>query len=649
MSRTLCLQDGSSIVLGREIGRGGEGAVYAVDRQPGRVVKLYNGAVDPQKQQKLRAMVSAADPSLKRFTAWPEATVHLVRGGPVAGFIMPMLPDRMPIHEVYSPGHRKQELPEASWAFLLCVARNVAAAFESVHALGHVVGDINPGGVLVSRDGTVALIDCDSFQIRHNNIVYPCHVGVSEFTPPELQGISSFSAHERTEDHDRFGLALLVFHLLLGGRHPFAGRPLRPDVGGELGKEIRAHRYAYGRDASARGVAPPPGTVPVFVVPLTVQEAFERAFTEPGVKPNARLSAASWVAALDATIKRLKPCSASKLHFYPNHIHKCPWCELDRESVHYFVITSSPFIVVTGKEINVELFRARMNAIPIPSSIPIPLVSQITTIATPLPAGLVASIPASIGDIALIVTIASIVAVFTPPWVWVFLVLFVILCWPKPTVPAAYVAEKSRRRTLEQDAKTRFDLVITRSTSVYSTALFAERKRMLIVLMDAYTGLKQEEDAAVANLTLTARARQRHAHLNRFFIDRATIKGIGQARKASLRSFGIETAADATFAAIVKVPGFGPAIAKDIMAWVRQCEAKFVFNASSAVTPADVQGVRATFAMKRKVQEDILIRKLEELRMLSVTMAAQRKSLVSELEASAAALAQATCDAEVTP
>src|SRR5205814_7863741 len=67
-----------------------------------------------------------------------------------------------------------------------------------------------------------ALIDCDSFEITDGKTVFPCMVGVPTYTPPELQG-QSFQGVRRTKQHDAFGLAVLIFHMLFLGRHPFAG------------------------------------------------------------------------------------------------------------------------------------------------------------------------------------------------------------------------------------------------------------------------------------------------------------------------------------------------------------------------------------------------------------------------------------------
>src|SRR5712691_4689158 len=70
----------------------------------------------------------------------------------------------------------------------------------------------------------VTLVDTDSFQVcePHNGVVYRCPVGKPEFTPPELQGCP-FAQVDRAPEHDLFGLAVLLFQLLMEGTHPFAG------------------------------------------------------------------------------------------------------------------------------------------------------------------------------------------------------------------------------------------------------------------------------------------------------------------------------------------------------------------------------------------------------------------------------------------
>ena len=89
--------------------------------------------------------------------------------------------------------------------------------------------------------------------------IFRCGVGVPEYTPPELHG-KNFASLDRTADHDLFGLAVLVFHLLMMGRHPFSGVPLvSADI--PIEKAIQDGLYAYARNPTK--LKPPPHVPPV--------------------------------------------------------------------------------------------------------------------------------------------------------------------------------------------------------------------------------------------------------------------------------------------------------------------------------------------------------------------------------------------------
>ena len=78
--------------------------------------------------------------------------------------------------------------------------------------------------------------------------MFPCEVGVAHFTPPELAG-RNLHELQRTTNHDCFGLAVLIFHLLFLGRHPYAGRFLGiEDM--PIERAIHEHRFAFGHKAA---------------------------------------------------------------------------------------------------------------------------------------------------------------------------------------------------------------------------------------------------------------------------------------------------------------------------------------------------------------------------------------------------------------
>ena len=222
MSQQFYSSEGKLISLGRKLGQGGEGAVLEVSSQSDLVAKIYHNAASPEKTAKLTAMVRLKTERLLKLSAWPINTLHEQPGGAVKGFVMPKVVDHQDIHILYGIKSRHAEYPEARWPFLIQAAANVARAFSVIHEHGHVIGDVNQGGVVVSKSATVRLVDCDSFQVSVNGHRHLCEVGVPTHTPPELQD-RSFKGVVRTQDHDAFGLAVIIFQLLFMGRHPFSG------------------------------------------------------------------------------------------------------------------------------------------------------------------------------------------------------------------------------------------------------------------------------------------------------------------------------------------------------------------------------------------------------------------------------------------
>ncbi|MFC6619058.1 hypothetical protein [Deinococcus radiophilus] len=295
---------GQPVQLGPELGRGGQGTVYALADDPGQVAKLYLRPPGPAQVRKLEALTALADPVLLTLSAWP---TEALRGpaGEVRGFLMPRLPagEMHELHCLYTPATRSELFPEATWAFLVHTARNLARAFAALHTRGVLMGDVSSRNVMVGPAGTVRLIDTDSFQVRSGGEVLPCPVGTPEFTPPELQG-QALGTLVRTEAHDLFGLATLIFHLLFQGRHPYAGvqaaaTPLSP------AEAIAGHAFAYSAQPLP-GLRPPPGTLRLSDLTAEVAALFERAFAPAPAPP--RPTAAEWDTALATLGQALEPC-----------------------------------------------------------------------------------------------------------------------------------------------------------------------------------------------------------------------------------------------------------------------------------------------------------------------------------------------------
>ena len=360
---------GRPLSLGKQLGRGYEGTVYEVPTlREGVVAKIYHEALPSNKQHKLRAMVARRNELLEKFTAWPLEVVYL--GSEVRGFLMEKATGYEPVHHFYSPADRKQRFPDKDWAFLVHVARNIATAFSAIHHYKHVIGDVNPNFVFVSGNGLVKLIDCDSFQVMIDNQYHLCEVGVPHFTPPELQSYSTFRGIQRSPNHDNFGLALLIFHILMMGRHPFAGiYSVKGDI--SLEKAIAQFCYTFGRNAASKGLKSPPNCITPLILPDIMAGMFERAFTEQGIQSNGRPSAQEWVKSLDLLRDQLCTCNQISNHTYFRDLKSCPWCELQqRARVVCFIASFS----TTNKRciFNLAQVWAQIIVVVSPSKVPIP-------------------------------------------------------------------------------------------------------------------------------------------------------------------------------------------------------------------------------------------------------------------------------------
>lgn len=332
------------------LGEGGEGRVFALaEAEQQHAVKIYHQLPSPDKQAKLKAMVADNLVMLGKVALWPTDLVYNEHQQ-IIGFVMPRLPvGSVAVHHLYNPSQRKQDFPQADYAFLVHAARNLAAAFAYLHSCGHCVGDVNQGNAVVAPDATITLIDCDSFQINHQGQLFACEVGVAHFTPPELHG-QPFGQITKTPTHDNFGLAILIFHLLMMGRHPFAGVYLGE---GEMPieKAITEFRYAYSRHAKNKQIVPPPNAPLITWLSARIIELFEDAF---GKNIDTRPTAVQWLEALEEFEQQLIGCDI-KTHKYYKELEHCPWCEFTSSHKVDFFIKDLP--IHLQKKINMILLR----------------------------------------------------------------------------------------------------------------------------------------------------------------------------------------------------------------------------------------------------------------------------------------------------
>ncbi|MBR8833867.1 MAG: tetratricopeptide repeat protein [Stigonema ocellatum SAG 48.90 = DSM 106950] len=330
--RCLPNQKTTSINLTMSLGRGGEACIYTVPTDINLVAKIYHlPTVDQAEKLKVMLAHPPENPTANLghiSIAWPTELLRASDGSDrIVGFLMPRIRGMRPSIDFYNPRTRRQYCPLFNYQYLLRTARNLAAAFAALHASGYCVGDVNESNLLVSDTALVTLVDTDSFQVLHpnNNIIYRCPVGKPEFTPPELQN-KTFAECDRSVAHDLFGLAVLIFQLLMEGVHPFSGIFQGSGEPPTYEGRIAQGHFTYSQKQCVPYI-PTPISPPWEILNLSLQELFVRCFEDGHNNPLLRPTAQTWLSALAEAENSLAFCTKNPQHRYSNHLRCCPWCE----------------------------------------------------------------------------------------------------------------------------------------------------------------------------------------------------------------------------------------------------------------------------------------------------------------------------------
>jgi DNA-binding helix-hairpin-helix protein with protein kinase domain len=607
----------ASIVLGKELGRGGEGAVFPVIGAPDLVAKIYRKPPTTLKGEKLRSMARRASPALLRVAAWP-VDVLTDEAGTVRGFLMPKVSAREDVHELYSPKSRRRSFPNVDFRFVVRVATNIARAFAQVHAVGNVIGDVNHGNALVGRDGTVVLIDCDSFQVRDGARIFTCDVGVPLFTPPELTG-QPFRGLKRTAGHDAFGLAVLLFHLLYIGRHPFAGK----HVAGEMPIEraIAESRFVYGSNAAHFGMTPPPGTLNLRAFGEEIALLFELAFAPPSETP--RPNAAQWVEALQKLERSLGVCAASAAHHHPPDAGGCCWCEHEKlTGMRAFGKALAEAVNLGGARIArlwdaITSIRKPEAAQPLET----PPGDEAETAASdpmgPVPRALLGAILVGLG----------VVSMFAQPLGTPLFALFYFACAGQVLWRFLKGDGRKRKRELElaaSEAREKLIEVIGRWNAVCEDERFDRLYQKLDELKERLLEIPRQREARVKALAEQAAQTQLDRFLSLFRIDQAKLPQVSKAEIVMLSSFDIDSADDVLRRGADMQGVISEGASKQLIAWAHACARRFSFDASRGADPDDVREIDQLLGAQQEQLLASLRKGHDELKEISDSIHAER-------------------------
>lgn len=325
-SRQVADVNGARYVLTRQLGRGGQGAVFEV--KGGRLAAKLIFDTMPSRRERLRNQLTA----VKRLDL---AGLEIARPlemlrEPALGYVMELLTGMQPLSELSRPPSSSL----AEWYIAtgglrrrLALLARTGDVLAALHGKGLVYSDPSPHNIFVSQDveaTEVRLIDSD-------NIHYASSAGASVvFTPtfgaPELlrrtSGVNSLT--------DAHAFAVLCFQTL-SLVHPLIGDDVANDVP-EREEEALAGELPWIDDPSDSSnrcsVGIPRGLTLSPRLADIAQSTFGEALTAPLKRPGVAEWTERLYAAADATIM----CPDCRGTYYLNAA-RCPWCETPRPAI----------------------------------------------------------------------------------------------------------------------------------------------------------------------------------------------------------------------------------------------------------------------------------------------------------------------------
>ena len=320
---------GNVYELEKELGRGGQGAVFAVKNGQQAVKILFNRS--PIKRTQLRQQIKQVQMLFDINKLAIAQPLEMLKE-PNLGYVMELLTDMIPISKLIDIPRNTECL--VTWYLqggglrrrLLLLAR-CAETLSQLHGKGLVYSDPSPNNIFISADVNnseiIRLIDADNLHYQSNVNSINCYT--PEFGAPEL--ITGKSGVNTLTDAHAF--AVIAFKAL-SLTHPLIGDMV---IDGEPELETQAlegklpwiddpdDKSNYTEIGLPRGIVLSPN------LKTLSQKTFGIGLKEPKKRPGIGEWAEKLYAAADFTIQ----CPQCQSTYYPTD-RNCRWCNHPRPS-----------------------------------------------------------------------------------------------------------------------------------------------------------------------------------------------------------------------------------------------------------------------------------------------------------------------------
>lgn len=308
------------ITLKQAISSGGEGTIYHTDR-PKVVAKIYKeDKLKRATYEKLRLMLT------KNLNCpgicLPQALLYN-QNHEFVGYLMEQAEGKTLQTSIFRPKQVfLKNYPTWTKVETVTLCLTILQKFKYLHDRNVILGDINPGNILMKSPTEVYLVDTDSYQVEG----FPCPVGTINFTSPEIQR-QNFPDFLRTIGNERFAVATLLFMIMLPGKPPYAMQ------GGEdqIANIIKGD-FAYPSGERSNGKAPEGSWRYCWShMPRYLKDAFYETFHKDGTHHDEkqRFSTDEWIDKFQSYLRlltdgTLQTQDEMSLDIYPSRLKKNP-------------------------------------------------------------------------------------------------------------------------------------------------------------------------------------------------------------------------------------------------------------------------------------------------------------------------------------
>jgi DNA-binding helix-hairpin-helix protein with protein kinase domain len=287
---------GNARRLGSLYAKGGEGSIYPLVENNKCLVKAYHTdnrslqGLENLRKEKISFMLGMQNLVDDPRYAWPRLNVFDDSRRWI-GYAMRKVDGHM-LQTLCQPQLLSERFPDWKRQNLVKTCINLILGIEKLHKNNVILGDINPANMLVDNSSRISFIDCDSYQVKSLGKIYTCPVCIPMYLAPELINAGNLSTITRTEEQELFSVAIILFKILMIGRHPY------DRIGGaDPVENLKSGRLAFGYDCGERFSKGPWHRIWSHL-PYKMKNLFIQTFKDGHKDVSKRVNLGDWLACL---------------------------------------------------------------------------------------------------------------------------------------------------------------------------------------------------------------------------------------------------------------------------------------------------------------------------------------------------------------